>query len=527
MYNTLLTVGLVVIALMITFTSLLALCVVDVRRRKSLRSDAGLAENSVVFLFDDTHLSDATPLARQMLSSERKTNGVSDWNKLEALLQKQFPNLAEAMADLAELGKITLTSEDGATTLVANWSDGLARVELIGREDHAPVSSLDRLGFDALTFELDSLRATTEHMPLMVWRQNANGAITWANKSYLDMAADPEVSGNTNGWPPPNLFNLKLAQEGAPDDFSQRVAIELPNQDHRNWFEIHKSPLGDETLYTAIPADEIVKAETSRAEFITTLTKTFAHLPIGLAIFDHKRQMTLFNPALTDLVNLPVDFLVAKPSLSAFLDRLRENRMMPEPKDYISWRQQMSDLEAAAINGTYEETWSLPTGLTYRVTGRPHPDGAVAFLIEDISAEISLTRRFRTELEIGQSALDCMGDANAIFAAGGVLAMSNTAYDDLWDRDPSAALGDLHIGDAINRWRKSSIDSGVWQELKEYTALNGDRQPWKKTVHLTDGRLITCRATPMVRGATMVRFTTEEAGFARLRSTEKLQAAKL
>ena len=62
--------------------------------------------------------------------------------------------------------------------------------------------------------------------------------------------------------------------------------------------------------------------------------------------------------------------------------------MMPEPKDYRSWRQQMSDLEAAAQNGTYEETWALPTGQTYRVTGRPHPDGAVALLFEDISAEV-------------------------------------------------------------------------------------------------------------------------------------------
>lgn len=527
MYNTFLTIGLVFIALMITFTSLLALCVADVRRKKSLRRDAKLAENAIVFLFDDTMVADATPLARQMLSSERTPGAVSDWNKLEKLLEKQFPKLTSTMADLAELGKITLTSEDGATNLIAAWSDGLARVELVGREDHAPVSPLDQLGFDALSLELDSLRATTEHVPLMVWRENANGAITWANKSYLDLAADPEISGHATGWPPRNLFNLKLTPKNINQDASQRVAIELPNRDSRNWFEIHTAPLGDEILYTAIPADEVVKAETSRAEFITTLTKTFAHLPIGLAIFDHKRQLALFNPALTDLVNLPVDFLVAKPSLSAFLDRLRENRMMPEPKDYISWRQQMSDLEAAATNGTYEETWSLPTGLTYRVTGRPHPDGAVAFLIEDISAEISLTRRFRTELEIGQSALDCMDEAIAIFTAGGVLAMSNTAYDDLWEGNPSAALGDLHIGDAINRWRKTSIDSGVWQELKEYTALHGDRQPWKKTVHLTDGRLITCRATPMVRGATMVRFVTEEAGFAQLRSTGQLQAAKL
>ena len=41
----------------------------------------------------------------------------------------------------------------------------------------------------------------------------------------------------------------------------------------------------------------------------------------------------------------------------------------------------------------------LPNGLTYRVRGRPHPNGALAFLFENISAEISLTRKFRTKLD--------------------------------------------------------------------------------------------------------------------------------
>ena len=65
-----------------------------------------------------------------------------------------------------------------------------------------------------------------------------------------------------------------------------------------------------------------------------------------------------------------------------FLDRLRENRVMPEPRDYRTWRNSIAELEAAAQDGTYSETWSLPDGHTYHVTGRPHPDGAVALLFD-------------------------------------------------------------------------------------------------------------------------------------------------
>ena len=67
-----------------------------------------------------------------------------------------------------------------------------------------------------------------------------------------------------------------------------------------------------------MPADRLVKAETSLQEFVTTLTKTFAALPIGLVIFDRARELALFNPALMDLTLLPASFLISKPSLSPF-----------------------------------------------------------------------------------------------------------------------------------------------------------------------------------------------------------------
>ncbi|SEV92039.1 PAS fold [Aliiroseovarius sediminilitoris] len=506
MINTLLTIGVVLAAFLAAFIALLALSWVEARRRKSLRDDADAADDQMVFLFDDETLCDATPAARQMLLAGRPDGPDTDWQRFAQLLQNRFPDLTKHMGELADLGTLTLTSSDGSNRIVAEWRSGLARIELIDSESHTTSKAMDRLSFDAMQHELESLRATSEHLPLMVWREDEGGAITWANKSYLDLAEKMNDTGDLAAWPPLKIFQQGQLKEVKDLTQPGRVAIQLPDDQTRHWFDLHDAVLGNDRLFTAVPADRIVQAETSRNEFITTLTKTFAHLPIGLAIFDRKRQLTLFNPALTDLVALPVDFLVGRPTLSSFLDRLREKRMMPEPKDYMSWRQQMSDLEAAAVNGTYEETWALPTGQTYRVTGRPHPDGAVAFLFEDISAEISLTRRFRTELEMGQAALDGIDDAIAIFNAGGVLTMSNKAYSILWQDDPSVSLGDVNLGDAIKTWRKACDDTPLWQNLKEFVATNGEREPWDTSVMQSDGRMLTCSVAPMMRGATMVRF---------------------
>jgi len=506
MMNTLYAVGLMLTALTISIAALYILSVLDPARDRKLRKRTSQEKDSVVFLFDDQALTDVTPAGRQILDALPRHNSGSDWQHLSQILDARFPNLSDQIGELAQLGTLSIPSTDGAHRIDAEWRDGLARIQLVtsGTEGTAPI--VDRVSFDAMRDELDGLRAIAHHAPVMMWREDANGKITWTNKTYLDQAADPDASDEVASWPPQKLFDRPRLEDAKNLEMPRRVAVQLPTDGERHWFELHDAPVGTETLLTAIPVDRVVNAEKSRTEFVSTLTKTFAHLPIGLAIFDRKRQLNLFNPALTDILALDASFLVGKPTLFTFLDRLREKRMMPEPKDYVSWRQQMSDLESAAVNGTYEETWSLPTGQTYRITGRPHPDGAVAFLFEDITSEISLTRRFRRELEMGQSALDCIEDAIAIFSPGGVLSMSNAAYTKLWGNDPSTTLDDINLGDAIRTWRGTAGDTPVWRMLKEFVAAHGERQTWSDHIALLDGRQVDCHFVPLVRGATMARF---------------------
>lgn len=511
MVNSIYAVALVLTALLIAVAALYILSLLDPTRDRKLRKQSALEKDSVVFLFDDQSLIDASPAARQILDALPRNSSWSDWEHLSHTVASRFPNLSEQMGDLADLGKLTISSADGAHEVNAEWRDGLARLHLTSAETGQETPLVDRMSFDAMRHELEGLRATAQHVPIMMWREDVNGKITWANKTYLDQATDPNAPDSVASWPPLKLFERPKLEDAAALEAPRRVAIQMPADKKRHWFELHDAPLGDETLLTAIPVDRVVHAEKSRAEFVTTLTKTFAHLPIGLAIFDRKRQLSLFNPALTDILAMSASFLVGQPTLFTFLDRLREKRLMPEPKDYVSWRQQMADLETAAVNGTYEETWSLPTGQTYRVTGRPHPDGAVAFLFEDITSEISLTRRFRRELEMGQSALDCIEDAIAIFSPGGVLSMSNAAYIKLWGNDPSTTLEDINLGDAIRTWRTSAGDTPVWRMLKEFVAAHGERQAWNDRIALLDGRQVDCQFVPMVRGATMARFRVETA----------------
>ena len=249
-----------------------------------------------------------------------------------------------------------------------------------------------------------------------------------------------------------------------------------------------------------------VRAERSLREFVQTLTKTFAHLSTGLAIFDRNRQLVLFNPALVDLTDLPAPFLSARPTMVSFFDQLRESRRMPEPKNYKNWRHEIAEVIAAATDGRYQETWSLENGQTYSIRGRPHPDGATAFLIEDITAEVTLTRNFRAELEQSQSLLDTLEDGFAVFSASGVLTFCNAAYRARWKQDPDKSFAEITVNDAIRVWQEMSAANPLWPDVVEFVMGRGDRAGWNMPIYPHQGAPLSCEVSAIASGATLIRF---------------------
>lgn len=456
------------------------------------------AQDPAIFLFEDETLIDATPAAYGVLKSV--TLPGSDWERLCAHLGTHFPDLALRMSALADRGEIEMeAANDPNLRLRAEYLSGLARITLTDLAAEGCGVIVDALSQRAQEDEIGALRDMIAADPSLIWRSDTTGAVTWANRAYLEHAAQHlGIAATELVWPLPKLLDCGAE----PGDRRIRMAGGM-----LSWFDCRTvlSPPG--ALHFATSADALLRAEGALGEFVQTLTKTFAHLPIGLAIFDRQRQLALFNPALTDLTTLGPEFLTARPTLYAFLDHLREARMMPEPKDYHGWRQSMAKLEQAAASGQYEETWHLPGGQTYRVTGRPHPQGAVALLFEDISSEISLSRRFRSEIELGHEIVDSIEEAICVFSPAGEVMTSNAAYARLWGHEPGATLGTVTVLDTMRHWLERSHPNAVWGDLRDFVTEIGERAPWADTVRLRDGREVHCRMVPLTGGATLVGFS--------------------
>ena len=486
----------IVLAAISFVSSCLAVVWLVPRRRRENTAFGLLSSDSIsdsVFLFDGSKLVAHSDIALSGFES------VTDWDELRLLLQRDFPSFPKSPEEVASEGLVVAPAIDRAIQreVLCEWIDGIVRVEL--REISESHRSYRRK--DAAR---DAMRLAMEKAPYPVWLVDADSRVRWCNGAYVALAR--RVRGQNT-----DLTTLLFP---SPEDQAQvgknvRVSLAVNEAGQKLWFDLTRIPQDGETLCYAVDVNAIVEAEIAQRKFVQTLAKTFAQLSIGLAIFDRNRQLALFNPALTDLTSLPADFLSCRPNLSSFFDRLRNQNMMPEPKNYRGWREQMNQLLEAAQDGNYQETWSLPSGSVYSVSGRPHPDGAVAFLFEDITAEITLTRRFRAELELVQSILDKLADAIAVFASDGTLAFSNFAYHRLWNVEADEGIAQITIMEATKAWQDQCMASPIWSEIRDFVEMRENRAEWSTQIHMRDGIALTCTVTPIQNGATIVRFSVD------------------
>jgi PAS domain-containing protein len=504
-------VGMVLSATLVAMTALALVAAWQMRHQGRAGSIFAEDRPGTAFLFHGNRLLDASPPARAMIPDG---DPAMAWPRLLSRLGPIFPDLSAQIDALPDTGQVTIASGPDvrpAVLLRGEHAEGLTRLTLETSADAALDKGGDAAAQTALRHELQAQRAVLARAPVLMWKDGPGGEVIWANHAYLIRASELLPEGEDLSWPLPRLFPASASVDRRPN----RQCLRLHAGVH--WFDLSRVPVGDEVLNYAVAADATVEAETALREFMQTLTKTFADLPIGLAIFDRARILQLFNPALADLTALAPEFLISRPTLGAVLDAMRAKAMIPEPKDYRSWRKQVMRVEEEAALGHFEETWSLPGGQTYRVVGRPHPNGALAFMFEDISTEMTRTRRYRADVELGQSVIDAVDDGVAVFSQAGQLVMSNIAYATLWRHDPAVLLSDAGIGRLCGWWREHTAPSLMWDDATEFVTAMGERTPWDGEARMLDGRALTCRFRPLTGGATMVTFRVPVAGVAPLR----------
>lgn len=445
-------------------------------------------DTTLSLVFEDNRLVDADNAIWPLLPK-----GVSapEWSDVRTALLPIIPNLPARLADTPNPDPQSEISVK--TTQIGN------RIRLSLWPSQDPASGWFQTRQNDIAFA--RLQPALIHAPEPIWNLNHDGEFLWGNDAFLRYA---DAHGGSVAFAE-HISDLLSASDVLR---SRRLKLKSPNPGHiqNRWLEVTRKETETGIYYFATGIDAVVRAEEAQRNFVQTLSKTFANLTTGLAIFDRDRRLALFNPALIDLSGVSVEFLSSRPILFEFFDMLREKQVMPEPKNYDDWRERMAKLVAAASDDRFRETWNLAGGQTLDVTGRPYPDGAIAFLFNDITAEVSLTRGFRTELETMQSMLDVFDDALAVFNQQGILTVCNEAYKRMWNVDPDTLIVESTITDATQDWKAAFHPTPVWSELRDFVTSPTERASWDSELRAKDGREMICRIDPICYGSTLIRF---------------------
>ena len=509
-YAIMLSVTIIVSASLVVLGSL-AIIMGAMRPRPANDGALGQADAEIVFLFRDEELVDCSDPARQLLDTlEQEPDAphmASALTRLMRHLAPRFPDIGEQMAQLGKRGHLTLHSveEEAGLVLTAQFNKGLARLTLSDTQAEGSLVAIDRLSYDTLNSEVETLRHATRHVPALIWQTDRLGNVVWANASYIAQLQSAD-SGAVLTWPLPDLFAgaANTGEDTGADKGVERLSIETQGATY--WFAHTQVALGARVMHFAAPIDLAVQSEAARSETLQTLTRTFASLQIGLALFDAERRLQVFNPALVDMTGLNPMFLAARPSFEQVLYALREARMLPEPKDFNNWRREIIEMERAAESGEYAQEWCLEGGRTFHVTGRPQPNGAIALFIEDVTSEAALSRSFRSEIETMHTVLDGLSEGIITFSLSGQTLLANDAYTALWQTDPCRTLADEGLAQAIRLWSAHCEPTTFWARLADFASGTGGRARITTSIARKQGGPVTVSAQRLRGGNLMVVF---------------------
>lgn len=326
---------------------------------------------------------------------------------------------------------------------------------------------------------------------------DAGGDILWSNDAYKSAVKISKTAAKGL-----DLFDIKK-EDFALSRHRGRLITPFNSNVH---YDIIQTNTDAGTLYFAKTIQRLVDTEAELKRFVQTLADTFSHLPTGLAIFDRHRDLSLFNPALSEILNLGPTWLAKRPSLQDCLNQMHIDGLLPEPKDFKRWRDAFTELEKTDSGQSYQEDWHLPDSRVLRVTARPHLGQAVALMVDDITRRVRVEQKYRGELDHVFSALDQIGHPIAIFDSAGEIDFTNPAFTQMCEEYSDGSPMPRTLKDLCENCSKKFKPTALWDQLSEMGADFTKGQKLSEALVTHSGETIVITASSISGAQVMCEF---------------------
>ncbi|AGF73920.1 sensor histidine kinase protein [Bartonella australis AUST/NH1] len=338
-----------------------------------------------------------------------------------------------------------------------------------------------------------------DHIQEPVWIQDGEGKICFMNRIFREMTTTQE--GNNDLI---SLFNGATQRETDKKEAVFQDYIHTVIGGERRYFHLTRIMTEEGTATFARDESTYKNLANEIKHILKSHYETLDQISTAVAIFDANQKLKFCNHAFKVLWPLESTFLENEPSHTLFLERLREEGLIGEHPDWRAWKEEL--FRASQQTEPNQQIWNLPDGRTVHVISRPHPQGGITWLYENLTEKIDLERRYNTLIKIQGETLDKLSEGVVVFGADGRLRLSNPALSKLWSLPYNLLVEGIHITQ-LQAHCSTLMIGKEWDKFAQFvTGFSEKRDTCSGRIDLKNGTIIDYTLVPLLDGQTMLTF---------------------
>lgn len=400
--------------------------------------------------------------------------------------------------------------QSGGNAFLVIWAEDVTS-QIAAQEDYLEQTALAKSGGPVFEEPLAAL-------PWPLWSRDEAQRLTAINQAYAEalgekpddiLAGQKEFAasarkkpGKTDIHPGPDLAKAALVTSR-----HQSTEAHIILGGKRHLMRVHEIPLtAGGTLGLAENITEREDLESELKRYKATMQELLEQLRTAIAIYGADQRLDFYNSAFAQLWGLEDGWLNTKPKLGEVMEKLREERRLPEQADFPRFKQSWLDMFTGLIDPV-EDMLYLPNGSALRMLVVAQSAGGLMMTFEDVTSRLELESSYNTLIAVQKETLDNLGEGVAAFGGDGRLKLWNPSYGRLWGLHPEDLESEPHISRIADKV-KGFFSEEKWPEAREdLIAMTLDRSMREGRFTRNDETLVDYSAVPLPDGGVLITFT--------------------
>ncbi|MDF1731964.1 MAG: ATP-binding protein [Minwuia sp.] len=355
--------------------------------------------------------------------------------------------------------------------------------------------------------ERDQYRNLLNAAPFATWRRDLAGDIIWRNATLAEMLGDEgtheELASKADSSRPQALV-AKARDEEAIAGEERRFVVE----GQRRVFQVMETPLlsEDESAGFAIDISDAEELRRELRRHIRANNEVLQHMSTAVGIYDREKRLIFANRAFTQFWGLEEEFVGHQPTLGEVMDRLHQNRKLPEQVEYRQFRRNREAFFSTLLE-PFEDLYQLPDERMVRETITRHSFGGLLFMVEDATDRIVLERTLNTLIAVQRATLDNLHEAVAVFGPDGRLNLTNVGYRQMLGITEEVTEKQPHVRELVDLVADFRDGPSVYSEMRESLIASAtEMRVGNGRMELPDGRIVDYAATGLPDAKTLFTY---------------------